>query len=232
MKTRQRYGKKQKKRRVMNAPPPVLLTDREESQPLQNLNSVTACPEEFQWQQVTDLQKFAARLLDQQLWCFGQDIEHPAGNLLLKYGFEKQSAPGHLKSVSLYRYENGSNCQLLLRGFGLFYGDERWGGLFLRRCEFNPLYWSSAFLLKTPWKVEDLPQFRQIGEAEEKASRELIREMLGLICNYEQWVVKHYGLDYREKSLQLWQNSKKQVVRGSEMIAAWKKIAANWSPVT
>lgn len=43
-------------------------------------------------------------LFDQQLWCWGQVIRRPEGNLLLAYGMTRQRLPETIKGSSLYRY--------------------------------------------------------------------------------------------------------------------------------
>ena len=43
-------------------------------------------------------------LLDQQCWCWGQDIRHPDGNLLLTHGFVRERHESD-KDLSRYRIE-------------------------------------------------------------------------------------------------------------------------------
>lgn len=97
----------------------------------------------------------AAELLNQQLWCWGCDIKFPAGNLLMRHGFQRLARPRKLNlmtgrapetGASIYRLEHTPSARILLRGFGIFHGDDRWGGIVLKRQQFYPWRTPSADL--------------------------------------------------------------------------------------
>jgi RNA polymerase-binding transcription factor DksA len=96
-------------------------------------------------------------LLNQQLWCWGQDALFAGGNLLVRHGFQRTARPTDQLGSSIYRLELGGNRRIVLRGFGVFIGDDRRGGMFLKRFEFSPWITPSADLRTLAWQVDDLP---------------------------------------------------------------------------
>jgi hypothetical protein len=83
--------------------------------------------------------RIASVLLDQQMWCWGRDIVRSEGNLLLQFGFRKERPPATVSGCTAYILTPFPGCQLILWGFGLFFGLESSGGVFLRRYEFKPV---------------------------------------------------------------------------------------------
>ena len=173
----------------------------------------------------TDWQNSGAALLDQQFWCWGQDVAGTQGNLLLELGFERTGAPVGSKSPSLYRLPLSDGGELVLRGFGLFWGRTAWGGLFQKRCEAEPSYCEQARLPRPLWEQTDLPPLRNISEGNRTAVRLLQQDLFGWIAAYEGWVAERYGLEYRDRSLQRWREKGKQVVTAAQMAACWEQFA-------
>jgi len=104
---------------------------------------------------------FAAGLLSQQIWCWGQDIKRPEGNWLLEIGFERTTPPANQKDcASVYRLKLSAGQRLILRGFGVFFGDDRQGGIFIERYGFSPQFTIHSRLVGDPWFCEDLPPMR------------------------------------------------------------------------
>ena len=87
-----------------------------------------------------ELLEQAVALLSQQVWCWGRDILRPEGNWLLQIGFARMAPPAdrkHCASVHVLTMPR-SRC-VVLRGFGVFYGEGQRGGVFLPRDECHPL---------------------------------------------------------------------------------------------
>ncbi len=60
-------------------------------------------------------------LLNQQIWCWGQDIRHREGNLLLAYGFRRHRPPANTHGSSCYELQVNEQTAIRLWGFGFFY---------------------------------------------------------------------------------------------------------------
>ena len=75
-----------------------------------------------------ELLEHAAALLSQQVWCWGRDILRPEGNWLLEFGFDRIEPPANRKHcASVYALAMPRRRCVVLRGFGVFYGDGQWG---------------------------------------------------------------------------------------------------------
>lgn len=159
------------------------------------------------------------------MWCWGYDIRRPAGNLLLHYGFTRYRPPEDQQGSSNYILSPIPGCQIGLWGFGLFYGDERLGGLFLKRYEFSPKLTLSPQLPLNISKVAEIPASRKPQtQAEVDLAYTLLGTVLGWISGYEQWVQVEAGADYRLQSVRAWH--RKVVIPSGEMAVAWQKLAA------
>ena len=76
----------------------------------------------------------ARTLLSQEIWCWGRDIIRTEGNWLQQIGFQRIQPPeGHSECSSVYSLDLPEQKVVILRGFGVFYGDIRFGGIFLPR---------------------------------------------------------------------------------------------------
>ncbi len=121
----------------------------------------------------------AVNLLSQQAWCWGRDILRAEGNWLIDIGFDRIEPPANRKHCSsLYTLALPHRGCVVLRGFGVFYGDSQWGGIFLPRYEFRPRYTTHATLACPPWSKADLPEFNPPTEPQQHACAMLT---LGLI---------------------------------------------------
>ena len=97
-----------------------------------------------------DLIKHAVELLSQQVWCWGRDILRPDGNWLIEVGFDRIEPPDDREGCSsVYSLALPNDRCVVLRGFGVFYGDICHGGVFLRRYEFRPKY-TTCLLYTSP----------------------------------------------------------------------------------
>jgi len=170
-----------------------------------------------------DPMQFFAELLNQQFWCFGKDIEYAGGNLLMRYGMTRQPPPKGRECSSLYQAEVSSKRRLVLRGFGAFYGDDDWGGLFLSR-EAIPQLTSESHLRDPAWTISDLPPMRE-PEAEDRARlRWLLLELIDWFRTYEVWVTETVGSEYRREAIDRWRRDDRYVIEPEQIARSWRML--------
>jgi hypothetical protein len=165
----------------------------------------------------------ASLLLDQQMWCFGQDIRNPEGNVLLRFGFQRHRHPDSVGSSSVYVLTPYPSSQLVLWGFGLFYGQGTCGGMFLKRYQFNPVWTLHAQLPQVVWEPSEFPELQPATTPQERQS--IHRLLLGAvrwITGYELWVHETYGPNYRRQCLRQWH---KAAVSAEAIAEAWQQLA-------
>lgn len=165
----------------------------------------------------------AAHLLDQQLWCFGKDVDYP-GNLLVEYGFERIPPPAGSACPSVYRFDLPMGGRVVLRGFGVFYGEDGVGGVFLFRRDFRPLLTPGADFPCLPWLPEDLPPLRDANTDELAHSQYLTGVLVGWLRHYERWVWVEAGAEHREDAVAEWREKGRPGVPAGEMSAAWGRV--------
>ncbi|MBM97802.1 MAG: hypothetical protein CMJ77_01655 [Planctomycetaceae bacterium] len=172
-----------------------------------------------------DAEQQAASLLNQQIWCWGQDILSSKGDLLVQHGFLRTEKPAGSNFASLYRLELSPESRVILRGFGVFFGDNRWGGVFLRRFVFKPQLTPSSDCSRPPWSVEDLPPLVSPREDRVRDCQHLLLELIDWIHQYESWIAEQAGLDYRAETLLPW-SEKNDSVPPEQMADAWQMLGA------
>ncbi len=165
--------------------------------------------------------RWAAQLLDVQMWCFGQDIQHKAGNILLRLGF-CQNRARDTKQSTHYTALSRTGGTVSLWGFGMHYGEPDHGGVFLQRYRFEPrltncqqgdgIHDPKQLLANRPTTVS---QMRQLNH--------LLPNLLGWVAHYEHWIAETYGTKYREAVLQARQ--KKSLLAAKELPKAWETLA-------
>lgn len=150
----------------------------------------------------TKRRKQLADLLDQQLWCWGQDVKAPDGNLLVAYGFDRHAPPSHLKTASQYVIKRHATS-VTLRGFGVVIAEENSPALFLRRYSFEPMFFEQSPKADDLWQSEVLPEIRRPQLASEwRTAGRVVRLFLQLVSDYERWIQLRQGLAYRNACLQ------------------------------
>ncbi len=166
----------------------------------------------------------AANLLNQQLWCWGRDIEASTGNLLVRHGFQRIEKPRGSSSSSIYRLDLSPTSRVILRGFGVFIGDDRWGGLFLPRFEFRPQLSPEPDLAVPAWSPEDLPPLKSPRVDQLAPCQSLLLALIDCIRRYELWIAEHAGIRYRGRTLVPWKTNHASVVPAEEIAAAWELL--------
>lgn len=168
----------------------------------------------------------AQNLINQQIWCWGQDILRPKGNWLLQMGFDQTQRPEDRKDCSsVYTLElPGGRC-VVLRGFGVFYGDPARGGVYLPRFNFQPQYTVQSRLVRPPWTDADLPVFVTPTADQRRVCTTLTLDLMQWIGGYEEGVLQRLGIAYRNGTLKKWDNGKRSVIPADQVPAAWRELS-------
>ena len=167
----------------------------------------------------------AAWLLNQQIWCWGRDIEFAEQNLLIQYGFQRIEKPAGSRAASIYRLKLSPTKRVVLRGFGIFLGDDRLGGVFLRRFDFAPKLTFDSDLSRPAWSTDDLPQLQQaLSNLDFTRCQQLLLALTDWIRAYEVWIIKNVGIAYRQSTLRDWNPKGERVVPAEEMAVAWRGL--------
>ena len=169
--------------------------------------------------------KHAVGLLSQQIWCWGRDILRPEGNWLIEIGFDRMEPPkDHTDCTSVYTLQLATERRIVLRGFGVFYGEACYGGVFLPRYEFQPKYTTRDVLESPPWLVTDLPKLDPPTEKTLPPCVNLTVSLIHWIEAYERQIVDRLGIEYRRSMLDAWDNKKGPTIPAEEMPRAWQTL--------
>jgi len=172
------------------------------------------------------LLRHAVGLLSQQCWCWGRDILRPEGNWLLEVGFERIKPPPKRDDCSsVYRLELDGGRSVTLRGFGVFFSDRNWGGVFLPRYEFTPRFTPQFTLDCLPWTVSDLPTLRKPTADERSLCARLTLDLVDWIRSYEVNVIRCLGLEYRQATLSNWNDDKRPFFPAEQFAAGWRELS-------
>ena len=191
-----------------------------------NLQTVKRCSSE------KTLISRAVKLLSQQVWCWGRDIERIEGNWLMEIGFERSEPTFRGDNCdSIYSLELSNGKRVILRGFGVFYGNDQKEGIYLPRYEFLPKYLRRLNIKNIPWEKNDLPELYFPNNSEVSNCVRLVTELVNWIRTYEENVANILGLDYRKSTLYEWQKIVGSIIPAEDMISEWKfletKISEN-----
>lgn len=162
------------------------------------------------------------RLLHHQCWCWGRDIWHPQGNLLIRHGFERFGVPEGKEGSNFYRLRIDERREIALWGFGVLYSSAEKGAIFIKRYEFYPKLFQTAKIDLPVFKGDQLPPRRAPRSDEEiNVAAFLNAELIEWILKYESWIEKTCGKSWRVNCLKEWQNTKlspRQIKKG------WEKL--------
>lgn len=164
-----------------------------------------------------------ARMMDQQFWRWGCDVKHDSGNLLVEYGFQRiPPSNQEMESSSAYVLKPSRSARLVLRSFVVFYGDDRLGGLMLKRFDGHPYRAPASDLDVMPYQESDLPPLAKAAP-DDAASSTLLTGLIEQITAYEAWVSTTFGSDYVQKTLN--KREKKPAAAAGKVEAKWEAIA-------
>ena len=152
---------------------------------------------------LADIEQQGIGLLCQQMWCWGQDIKHEEGNLLLSYGFTCKRPPEGEKGSTAYLLKPRDQESLMLWGFGLCYARSQMGGMFLKRDCFTPRWMPNSDVLTSTWNRAKFPETSLPQTPEEgRIACTLLASALYWMSSYEQWILSTLGLEYRQSCLE------------------------------
>jgi hypothetical protein len=166
--------------------------------------------------------RWAAALLDQQLWCLGRDV---AGkdNVLLNLGFCRYRATSGKSEATLYTTGTPEGNIIWLWAFGVAFTVPGEGSIFVRRYDFTPRLLNVDSFIGIN-EVDRLPTLRPAVSANDW--QRLRRHSCGLcswIAGYEHWIAENYGTAWRGECLRA--RSKPGIVEAQGMATAWDRAA-------
>jgi hypothetical protein len=168
-----------------------------------------------------ETRRLGVTLLDQQLWCWGQDVRCQP-NLLVAHGFDKAPPPPGTPGPSAYHLTLDEGRWVTLWAFGIGYGDPAYGGLFLARYGFAPRLLPDGTPPRQVWKQAQLGARLAGTEAACAAKRQLLAGALTWVAGYERWVRVQGHEDHRQASVERWW---KRQIPAAEMIEQWLTLA-------
>jgi hypothetical protein len=190
----------------------------------QYLSKVSAKEDRLNYWELTRPQRaLLLSLMDQQLWCWGQDIEHPSGNLLLEYGFARTRPPAGQKACSQYSLALNDDAELRLWGYGIALVTPA-ECCYFSRAAFSPALLKSK-LGAAIFSSDDLPPLKYaLSMAEKQRCQGYFTTVLREIADYESWVEDRLGVEYRETILC---NRKHGIVRHREEVLEWAGLLSD-----
>ncbi|MCH2180788.1 MAG: hypothetical protein MK108_02165 [Mariniblastus sp.] len=174
------------------------------------------------WYLPRPVRRFGGRLMEQQVWCWGRDVECQEGNLLIGFGFERYRDRETEDRSTCYRLDQ-DQLHICLWGFGMFFGRRDLGGLYLNRFDICPKWAPVESLAMGIHWPDELPPFaRPQGLPQWQRARELWTSLLLWIAGYETWVRAQAGLAYRRECVETWL---RPFVRPEKTAAAWRFLS-------
>jgi hypothetical protein len=131
--------------------------------------------------------------LQQQMFFWGQDVLHPAGNLLVAQGFSRSPSTG-LKGTSCYRCEWRKGHVELYGSVAGWYGQG--GGFAFIRPKRRCVVWSAADETPVPGAWQEHGINRRASRAE---LYEASQPFLDWLLTYEETIFEKFGPRYRER---------------------------------
>lgn len=173
--------------------------------------------------------KLGKELYLMQMWAWGQDIRHPSGNLLKRYGFHYQrNVPQGKHGSSCYtlNWSDGEkNYQLQLWSFGLLIGEAQHGrgNILLERHAFRPK-WLEQTLKQPITRPQDLPCLRQAQNAQDRLqTRQFLVQLCQQIGRYESWLHNEVGPQWRDEVFE--RSPRKARLPIHELADNWQQLA-------
>jgi hypothetical protein len=167
-----------------------------------------------------------AELLDQQMWFFGRDIQHPEGNLLLRFGFTRERPPVAVSGTSRYTMTTPVGS-LTLWGWGVLWRDREPLALLMRRHGPGPRLVSAAVAREQVWAHTALTDSRAAASDELARVGMLLADFAGWVHRYERWVRDTCGESWRRECAELRPRHvrRKQMVAPALYVQTWQQIA-------
>lgn len=163
----------------------------------------------------------ARALLDQQFWCWGQDIQHGDGDALRRYGLCLERDVG-LTRGRRYLGRADPGVEVALWGFGLLWQDEA-GGLAVWRDDGRPRLTGTAVDARAVRGASDLIRHPlPHGPAERRRALTLTAALMRWMASYEEWALETLGYGHRLATVAGWS---RPTCRAGEAPALWRGLA-------
>ncbi|MBX3452804.1 MAG: hypothetical protein KF777_24925 [Planctomycetaceae bacterium] len=183
--------------------------------------TVARADRELRQRTSADLCNRLTALLDQQFWCWGQDVCRAPANRRVEYGFCRLPPPEGVKASSCYQLRR-PEYSVALWGFALVFVVPRRGSLFLRRFKMGPCLSSADNLPEEVWALEQIPPHQVPSDEDEwQATLELFERASAWIANFEDWILTRHGAAYRNDVAYAWKQS---IVNGETMGKIWRAM--------
>ncbi len=165
----------------------------------------------------------AAPLMNDQCWCWGQDVLYPRGNLLIRYGLERIEGRGPGGRSVGYTCSINNRGGVWLRGAGVFYSRGSGAGVFLGRYDVRPRVIAGDDPPLEQWSEQGLGAFPFAVASDEgfEAACLLVPEVCAWIADYEHWITETVGVEHREQCLQRWP---KRETPAGEFAQRWRAL--------
>ena len=152
-----------------------------------------------------ETRQLGEKLLNHQCRFFGRDIFHSSGNLLIGYGFERFGYPENQKGRNCYPINLDERSELVVWGFGMFLGNDEFGGIFIKRFDFSPkILRQSRLELPIPQSEKLPPSRRPLTAKEKETALKMTLRIVDWIAEYELWIAENCGENWRRKCLADW----------------------------
>jgi len=163
-----------------------------------------------------------ASLLQQQCWCWEQDVRSQPGNRLIEYGFARRPCPQGREGGSSYVCDLNVDVQITLWGFGFLIREKDLGSMFLGRFDFQPRWASARNVPDDIHCLDDLTRLAYPGSRHEWfCANFLMIRGLHWISVYETWIRNRHGTRCREDSLN---GFEKLAAPAHEIVECWKRL--------
>lgn len=165
----------------------------------------------------------ARGLLDQQFWCWGQDLRHPHGDALQLFGLTLERASG-ISRGRLYRGPAAAGAEVSLWGFGLLWQAPA-GGLAVWRDEARVRLcppWTDPRSVQGARSLTAHPHPR--GREQRRRGLVLASAVMRWMADYERWALTTLGPDHRRAVLAAW--SRPPVCGPLAAEAIWADLAS------
>lgn len=168
-----------------------------------------------------DVRRDGDRLFDVAMWCLGQDVRCPDGNVLLRHGLVREPRPPGVEGQSAYQGRLADGGRLTLWGFGALC-DMCGAAIFVPRDGFVPRWVERT--CGSVFRVEDVgPRRDAASGAERRAARAGLALLADWLAEYEAWVARDVGLAWRRECLAA--RRKASPIPAEELSNAWRRMA-------
>lgn len=169
-----------------------------------------------------DVLRDADRLFDVTMWCLGQDVRCPEGNLLLRRGLTRHARPEGVEGQSAYSVALAHGGRLSLWGFGALC--ECGQAVFVPRDGFAPR-WLAHAPARPAFQASELGPWRAPATAGERREvHQCLVELAEWLAGHEDWVLREVGLDWRRACVA--SRRKASPVPPEALAAAWWRLGA------